>query len=40
MFKEWVKKFKDCHEGYFGLAKIYFHLDKLEVALDCITKAV
>ena len=30
----------DCHEAYFGLAKIYFHLNRLEVAHDCIHKAV
>ncbi len=30
----------DCHEAYFGLSKIYFHLNKLEIALDCIKRAV
>lgn len=29
----------DCHEAYFGLAKIYFHLNRLDVAYDCIHKA-
>lgn len=29
----------DCHEAYFGLAKIYFHLNRLDVAFDCIYKA-
>lgn len=30
----------DLHEAYFGLAKIYFHLNRLDVAYDCIFKAV
>lgn len=30
---------ENCHEAYFGLAKIYFHLNRLDVAFDCIHKA-
>lgn len=29
----------DLHEAYFGLAKIYFHLNRLDVAYDCIYKS-
>jgi len=39
IFKGLIAKDSDCHEGYFGLAKIYFHLNRLEVAFDCIHKA-
>lgn len=41
MFKNLVKKHPhECHEAYFGLAKIYFHLNRLEFSLDCIWKAI
>lgn len=39
-FKNLVNKHEGCHEAYFGLAKIYFHLNKLETASDCINKAI
>jgi tetratricopeptide (TPR) repeat protein len=29
----------DCHEAFFGLAKIYFHLNRLDAAYECIAKA-
>eukprot|EP00347_Sterkiella_histriomuscorum_P002786 403366804 len=41
MYKNLLNKSKgDCHEAFFGLAKIYFHLNKLDVAYDCILKAI
>jgi tetratricopeptide (TPR) repeat protein len=30
----------DCHEAHFGLAKIYYHLQKYDFALESIRKAV
>lgn len=39
IFKGLIAKDSDCHEAYFGLAKIYFHLNRLEVAYDCIHKS-
>lgn len=29
-----------CHEAYFGLAKIYFHLNKMTLAIESINKAI
>jgi len=42
MFKNLITAHPDdeLHEAYFGLAKIYFHLNRLDVAYDCIFKAV
>jgi len=42
MFKNLITAHPDdeMHEAYFGLAKIYFHLNRLDVAYDCIFKAV
>jgi tetratricopeptide (TPR) repeat protein len=42
MFKNLITAHPDdeLHEAYFGLAKIYFHLNRLDVAFDCIFKAV
>lgn len=39
MYKNLIQKQRDCHEALFGLAKIYFHLNKLKEALECIRKA-
>jgi len=40
-FKNIIQRHPDdeCHEAYFGLAKIYFHLNRLELAYDCVSKA-
>jgi tetratricopeptide (TPR) repeat protein len=42
MFKRLINDHPEdeMHEAYFGLAKIYFHLNRLDVAYDCIYKAV
>ena len=42
MFKNLITAHPDdeLHEAYFGLAKIYFHLNRLDVAYDCINKAI
>jgi tetratricopeptide (TPR) repeat protein len=39
-FKNMIIKYPECHEAYFGLAKIYFHLNKLDLAIECINKAL
>jgi tetratricopeptide (TPR) repeat protein len=41
MFKNLITAHPDdeLHEAYFGLAKIYFHLNRLDAAYDCIFKA-
>jgi len=39
MYKTLIEKQGDCHEAFFGLAKIYFHLNKLKEALEFIRKA-
>jgi len=39
-FRNLIKKSDACHEAYFGLAKIYYHLKKYEYALEHVRKAI